>query len=93
MCRQVPGIADIAVVGQSHDFLSMVPVAFVIKGPGADPDDKAMEEAIIDVCATNLSDFKVPRAVYFVEEFPTGTLDKILKNRLREMADEQPPVD
>ena len=31
--------------------------------------------------------FKVPRAVYFVESFPTGTLDKILKNRLREMAD------
>jgi crotonobetainyl-CoA:carnitine CoA-transferase CaiB-like acyl-CoA transferase len=29
----------------------------------------------------------------FVEEFPTGTLDKILKNKLREMADEHPPVD
>ena len=33
------------------------------------------------------------RAVYFVEEFPTGTLDKILKNKLREMADEHPAVD
>ena len=37
--------------------------------------------------------FKVPRAVYFVDEFPTGTLDKILKNKLREMADERPPVE
>jgi hypothetical protein len=30
--------------------------------------------------------------VYVVEQFPTGTLDKILKNRLREMADDHPPV-
>jgi carnitine-CoA ligase len=35
----------------------------------------------------------VPRAVYFVEEFPTGTLDKILKNKLREIADERPPIE
>ena len=27
-----------------------------------------------------------------VDEFPTGTLDKLLKNRLRDMADERPPV-
>ena len=89
MCRQVPGIADIAVVGQTHDFLSMVPVAFVIKGPGAEPDDKTMEAAIIDVCAKNLSDFKVPRAVYFVDDFPRATLEKVAKNKLREMADAQ----
>ena len=44
------------------------------------------------MCASRLATFKVPRAVYVVEEFPVGTLDKILKNRLREMADEQPPV-
>ena len=44
-------------------------------------------------CTDNLASFKVPRAVYFVEEFPTGTLDKILKNKLREMADEHPAVD
>ena len=29
-----------------------------------------------------LADFKVPRAVYVVDEFPTGTLDKLLKNKL-----------
>ena len=35
----------------------------------------------------------MPRAVYFVDEFPVGTLDKILKNKLREMADERPAVE
>jgi crotonobetaine/carnitine-CoA ligase len=39
-----------------------------------------------------LADYKVPRAVYGVDEFPLGTLDKVLKNRLREMADGRPPV-
>ena len=39
-----------------------------------------------------MAGFKVPRAVYVVDEFPLGTLDKILKNKLREMADERPPV-
>ena len=29
ICRTVPGIADIAVVGKSHELLDMVPVAFV----------------------------------------------------------------
>ncbi len=86
-CRQVPGIAEIAVVAQQHDFLGEVPVAFVIKGPGADPDDGHMEKAIIEVCVKNLADFKVPRSVYFVDEFPRATLDKVAKNKLREIAD------
>jgi crotonobetaine/carnitine-CoA ligase len=89
MARQVPGIAEIAVVGQAHDFLSMVPVAFVIKGPGAESDNAVFEAAIIEVCKKNLSDFKVPRAVYVVDEFPRATLEKVAKNVLREWADAQ----
>jgi crotonobetaine/carnitine-CoA ligase len=91
-CRLVPGIAEIAVVGKTHEFLSMVPVAFVIKAPGAPEDDSAFEKAIIDACAADLADFKVPRAVYVVEEFPRATLEKVAKNVLRELADTYPPV-
>jgi crotonobetaine/carnitine-CoA ligase len=87
MARQVPGIAEIAVVGQKHDFLDQVPVAFVIKGAGAEADDAAFERAIIEVCAKNLAEFKVPRAVYVVDEFPRATLDKVAKNQLRDLAD------
>jgi crotonobetaine/carnitine-CoA ligase len=90
-CRLAGGIADIAVVAKTHEMLDMVPVAFVIKAdPGADDDELAA--AIIQSCKENLSDFKVPRAVYFVEEFPTATLDKVAKNELRALADERPPV-
>jgi crotonobetaine/carnitine-CoA ligase len=87
VCRQVPGLADVAVVAQSHPMLNEVPVAFIVKGPNADEDDSRLEKAIIEQCAANLADFKVPRAVYVVEEFPKATLDKVAKNQLRERAD------
>ncbi|HET6873979.1 MAG TPA: AMP-binding protein [Acidimicrobiales bacterium] len=88
---RVPGVGSVAVVGKHHDWLNQVVVAFVIKGAGA-TDDAALEAAVIESCKGQLADFKVPRAVYFVDQFPTGTLDKILKNKLREMADEREPV-
>jgi crotonobetaine/carnitine-CoA ligase len=91
-CRLVPGIGEVAVVGKAHEWLSMVPVAFVIKGPGAEADDALFEKAIIEACAANLADFKVPRAVYVVEEFPRATLEKVAKNVLREIADSYPEV-
>jgi len=89
--RTVPGIADVAVVGKSHEMLDQVAVAFVVK---ADPnqDDDELATAIIDACKQNLADFKVPRAVYFVDDFPKATLDKVAKNELREMADAEPAV-
>jgi crotonobetaine/carnitine-CoA ligase len=84
-------VSKVAVVGKHHDFLNEVPVAFIVKAD-QQIDDAELEKALIEACAGRLASFKVPRAVYVVEEFPLGTLDKILKNRLREMADEQPPV-
>jgi carnitine-CoA ligase len=82
----------VAVVGKQHEFLGEVAVAFVIKAPG-DHDEDALTQEILASCKENLATFKVPRAVYFVDAFPTGTLDKILKNKLREMADQHPAVD
>jgi crotonobetaine/carnitine-CoA ligase len=90
MARQVPGIADIAVVGRSHPMLDTVAVAFVIKAPSCADDDATLERKIIDVCKQNLADFKVPRAVYVVDDFPRATLDKVAKNKLRDMADAMP---
>ncbi len=87
-----PAVQSVAIVGKQHEFLSEVAVAFVIPAAG-DHDHDVVAGEIITLATDNLASFKVPRAVYFVEEFPTGTLDKILKNKLREMADEHPAVD
>jgi carnitine-CoA ligase len=86
----LPGVAQVAVVGKHHDFLDQVVVAFVVVAPGI--DEGALQTQIVEACRVKLADFKVPRAVYIVDGFPLGTLDKVLKNKLREMADNQPPV-
>jgi crotonobetaine/carnitine-CoA ligase len=88
---KVPGVGQVAVVGKKHDWLNEVVVAFVIKAGDA-TDDTVLEQRVIEACQGRLADFKVPRAVYFVDAFPTGTLDKILKNQLRDVADERPAV-
>jgi crotonobetaine/carnitine-CoA ligase len=88
----LPGVAQVAVVGKKHEFLDQVVVAFVITTPDA-PEHAELEKGIIDHCAAHLATFKVPRAVYVVDEFPLGTLDKLLKNKLRDLADEQPAID
>jgi crotonobetaine/carnitine-CoA ligase len=87
-----PAVQSVAVVGKTHDFLGEVAVAFVIKAPG-DHDEAAVTQEILSTCKEKLATFKAPRAVYFVDSFPTGTLEKILKNKLREIADTYPPLD
>lgn len=77
----VPGVKEVAVVGQPHHMLSEVPVVFVT-GPA--DDDRA--KAILEACRANLADFKVPRAVYFVDDMPRVNLEKIDKKALREEA-------
>jgi crotonobetaine/carnitine-CoA ligase len=89
VCRRVAGVGDVAVVGRSHPMLDVVPVAFVIAGPNAAPALE-MQDAIISLCKDHLSDFKVPRAVYVVEDFPRATLDKVAKNQLRDLAETLP---
>ena len=86
VCRTVPGIDDIAVVAKSHEMLDMVPVAFVIRNDMGEPEEQ-MAAAIIDACKGSLADFKVPRAVYYLSEFPTAELGKISKKDLRDLAD------
>ncbi|MET0825762.1 MAG: hypothetical protein ABWZ89_04530, partial [Acidimicrobiales bacterium] len=75
-----------------HEWLDQVVVAFVITTPDA-PEHDELERQVIEHCAGQLAAFKVPRAVYVVDEFPLGTLDKLLKNKLRDLADEQPAID
>ena len=87
----VPGVAQVAVVGKTHEWLDQVVVAFVITTPDA-PDAAELERQVVAACGARLAAFKVPRAVYVVDEFPLGTLDKLLKNKLRDLADEQPEV-
>jgi crotonobetaine/carnitine-CoA ligase len=77
--QAVAGVFEVAVVAQPHALLGDVPAAFVI--PEGDP--RGLDQAILAACRAQLADFKVPRAVIFVAEFPRSTLNKVSKKDLR----------
>ncbi|WP_051966421.1 type I polyketide synthase [Kitasatospora mediocidica] len=75
--RQVPGVADVAVVGKPHELLGEVPVAFVVTGPeGIDADQ------LFATCREHLSYFKVPEELYEIEKIPRTASGKITRHVL-----------
>lgn len=82
-----PGVREAAVVGRPHPMLGEVPVVFVT----ASGDPAEAEAAIRQRCAAMLADFKRPREVFVIDDFPRSTLDKIAKAALRaRVADRNP---
>ncbi len=75
----VPGIREAAVVGEPHDELGEVPVAYV----AADPAVRLEARHLIDRCKAELASYKVPAAVHFLPELPKGPTGKILRRGLR----------
>jgi crotonobetaine/carnitine-CoA ligase len=84
----VGGFDEVAVVAQKHEMLDEVPVVFAIKSAYSADSQEELRSKVLAHCEQNLADFKRPRKVYFLEEFPRATLEKVAKNKLREMADE-----
>ena len=86
----VPGVLEVAVVGRPDDMLDEVPVAF-IEAPGV-TDDTAravLSDQVLEQCRQQLADFKVPRAVFVVDQIPRVTLGKLNKKLLRQQLAEQ----
>jgi crotonobetaine/carnitine-CoA ligase len=75
----VPGVQEAAVVGRPDPMLGEVPVAFVLRRPGAEVTTEALERS----CADLLAPFKRPREVRIVEALPRSTLEKVAKAQLR----------
>jgi crotonobetaine/carnitine-CoA ligase len=78
------------VVAQKHYMLGDVPAAFVtLSEAGKDFTEEELRERIVAHCRKQLADFKVPRSVHIVDDFPRSTLDRIAKRKLR---DRLPPI-
>jgi len=75
-------INHVAVIGVPDPRLAEVPVAFVIREGHA----KLSEQDVIGLCHGQLASFKIPRRVFFVDEFPMTGSGKIQKYLLREEA-------
>ena len=77
-----PEISQIAIVAYPDEALSEVPVAFVERAAGSD----ITAEGVLDLCRGKVASFKIPRHVFFLDEFPMTASGKIRKVELREEA-------
>jgi acyl-CoA synthetase (AMP-forming)/AMP-acid ligase II len=78
----MPGVARAAVIGVPDERMGEVARAYIVTTA-----DAALEEAsIIQWCRDNMANYKVPRSVRFLREFPMNAGGKVLKNALRELA-------
>ena len=80
----VAGVQEVAVIGKSDPIRQEIPVAFVIPTGGVSASSPEFETEILTACERELADFKVPRKIYFLDDFPRSVLQKIAKAKLRE---------
>ncbi|KAE8744538.1 hypothetical protein FOCC_FOCC008864 [Frankliniella occidentalis] len=80
--RQIPGIADLAVVGIPNERYGEVPVAFVVLQPGS----KVQENDIISFVEPKVAPYKrLTGGVKFIEAIPRNAGGKVLRNELKKM--------
>ncbi|MDR2095541.1 MAG: AMP-binding protein [Treponema sp.] len=77
----MPGIKDVQVVGIASKKYGEEVGAFII----LHPDVKMVEEDVKDYCRGQISRFKIPKYVFFVDSYPLTSSGKIQKYLLREI--------
>ena len=84
---QMPGVLDVQVVGAPDEKYGEIVVAFIRKRP--EPEGQALtEESVREYGIKRMARFKVPKHVFFVDDFPQNAAKKVLKYKLREQAAE-----
>lgn len=76
-----PKVAEVAVFGIPDDFYGEAVMAWIELHEG----EIATEEEIKTFCKENMAHFKVPKHIWFVEEFPMTVTGKLQKFRMREI--------
>ena len=77
-----PGVAECACVGVPDEKTGEAVKLFVVKAPNA----SLTEADLIAYCRKELTGYKVPKVVRFVELLPKSTVGKILRRELRDVA-------
>jgi long-chain acyl-CoA synthetase len=79
--REVPGVAEAAVIGVEDPATGEAVVAYVVPTGGAE----GVAAAVRDHCAVRLARFKQPSRIEVVDELPLTVTGKVQKGRLRGM--------
>lgn len=74
-----PGVLEAACIGIPHDKTGEMVKLFVVK-----KDNDVTEDSIIDYCRENLTGYKVPKQIEFIDELPKSNVGKILRKDLRD---------
>ncbi|PTX54643.1 long-chain acyl-CoA synthetase [Litoreibacter ponti] len=76
---QLPGVAQVGVVGIPDDATGEAPAAFIVRS-----EDSLTEDAILAACRKGLTNYKIPKIIRFVDEVPVTLSGKVLRRELRE---------
>jgi long-chain acyl-CoA synthetase len=76
----VPGVAEVAVIGRPDATTGETVEAVIVVVPGA----HVTEEQVRAHCAANLTRYKCPTTIRFVDELPRGLVGKALRRALRD---------
>lgn len=76
----MPGVRECAVIGFPHRKLGEIVKAYIVK-------DKAglTEAQVIQYCKEQMTSYKRPRKIAFIDEMPKSNVGKILRRHLRDL--------
>ena len=73
------GVLEVGVIGMPDPKSNEKVVAYVVS-----KDNKLTAEQVIDHCKGSLTNYKVPKEVYFTDELPKSNVGKILRRIIKE---------
>ena len=80
LISSMPGVRECAVVGFPHRKLGEIVKAYIVK------DKLDLTEAqVIQYCKEQMSSYKRPRKIAFIDEMPKSNVGKILRRHLRDL--------
>lgn len=74
-----PGVVEVGVIGMPDPKSTEKVVAYVVK-----KDDSLTSDKVIQHCKESLTNYKVPKEVYFTDELPKSNVGKILRRKIKE---------
>ncbi|MHA2097951.1 MAG: o-succinylbenzoate--CoA ligase [Candidatus Kariarchaeaceae archaeon] len=79
--NKIPGILSSCVIGIDNAEWGQIPVVAII----VDSNYEINEKTILDHCEKSLAPYKIPKRIYFVNDYPTNSLGKIDRNQLKKL--------
>lgn len=80
-----PAVLEAVAIGLKDDAIGEVVCVYVVKVSGA----SVTADDIIKHCRESLTAYKVPKIIVFTDELPKSNVGKVLRRKVREIAEEQ----